>query len=446
MSSLGGSRYLATVLLLSAAPLRSAAEPADPVLAALIDEAIAANPQLGAAEALAAAARSRPAQARSLPDPLLSLGYTNDGWAPTLGTRDMTLLALTGSQELPYPGKLGLRGAIAESEARQTEQRTARVRRGLVAGVKRAYASLLLARDLRVLVRQKQDAWEQIEGVVRGRYAVGQGTQQDVVRAQIELSRSGLLEVEQAAQEQSSLAELNGLLARPVTQPLATAAPLALLPVPESLDAALESLGVQSPEVRAAELGVESSKLGAALAQKAYKPDLSVQAGYMNRRGLDPMWQAAVGFNLPLHRDRLAAGVAEAEALRTTALRSVEATRLLLRVRTQQRLAVLAATERTLAIYDEQVLPQDRLAVDAGLAGYRADRLPFVAVLEAATALYEDLATRQRVLASHCQLLATLEEASLEAVPSMPGAGPPAGVSGGSGATGEMAKAAAGPM
>jgi hypothetical protein len=138
----------------------------------------------------------------------------------------------------------------------------------------------------------------------------------------------------------------------------------------------------------------------------------------------------------------LAAGVAEAEALRTTALRSVEATRLLLRVRTQQRLAVLAATERALAIYDVQVLPQDRLAVDAGLAGYQAARLPFVAVLEAATALYDDLATRQGLLASHCQLLATLEEASLEAVPSMTGAS----ASGGSGAMGGAAKAASGPM
>ena len=59
---------------------------------------------------MAAAARSRPAQARSLPDPMLSVGYTNDGWAPSLGARDMTLLALMGSQELPYPGKLGLRG------------------------------------------------------------------------------------------------------------------------------------------------------------------------------------------------------------------------------------------------------------------------------------------------------------------------------------------------
>jgi outer membrane protein TolC len=175
--------------------------------------------------------------------------------------------------------------------------------------------------------------------------------------------------------------------------------------------------------VKAAELGMERSALGLDLSRKSYKPDLNVQAGYMNRGGLDPMWLASVGISLPLNRKRLSAGVAEAEALRQTARHSAEAARLLLRRRTQQRLTLLAATERSLALYDERILPQDRLAVDAGLAGYQAAKLPFVAVLEATKALYDDLMTRIALLASHAQLEASLEEASLEDVPSLPGAG-----------------------
>jgi cobalt-zinc-cadmium efflux system outer membrane protein len=431
------SSFLATALVAStAAPLCAAPaepQPEDSLLASLVEEALAANPRVAAAAAAASASRARPVQVRSLPNPMLSVGYTNDGWAPTLGSREMTTLAIVASQELPYPGKLRLRGAIAENEARETEQAVARARLGIAAGVKRAYAGLLLARELLVLAHQKQEAWDQIEGVVRARYAVGQGTQQDVVRAQVEASRSGLLEIQQGADEQVRLAELNALLARPAAQPLNAEARLTLRPVAESLDAALERLAVLSPEVKAADLGLERGALGVDLARKSYKPDLSLQVGYANRGGLDPMWEASVGFSLPLYRKRLAGGLAEAEALRTTSLRAAEATRLLLRLRTEQRLAVLAATERTLSVYDERILPQDRLAVDAGLAGYQAARLPFVAVLDATTALYDDLAARLTLLASHAQVKASLEEASLEDKPSMPAAGPLGRAPGGSG-------------
>lgn len=399
---------------------RLSAGQGDPLLASLVEEALARNPDVAAAQQAFLAAEARPAQMGALPNPMLSVGYTNDGWSPSLGSREMTTLAIVGSQELPYPGKLSLRAAIAEREAREAEQRLARARLGVEAAVKRAYVGLLLAREIRVLARQKQEAWEEIEGVVRARYSVGQGTQQDVVRAQIELSRSSLLEIQQAGEERLRLAEMNALLARAAEQPLETEARLAIFPVSETLDAALTRLAALSPELKAAELSVERGSLGVDLSRKSYKPDLSVQAGYMNRGGLDPLWQASVGLSLPLNRKRLGAGVAEAEAMRQSARSSGEATRLLLRVRTQQRLAALAAAERTLATYDERIVPQDRLAVDAGLAGYQAAKLPFVAVLEATRALYDDLITRLTLLASHARLEASLEEAGLEDVPAAP--------------------------
>lgn len=401
-----------------AAPESAAAVPQDqdPALAALVEEALRTNPEILAGSDALAAARQRPVQARSLPNPMVSAGYTNDGWKPTLGARDMTTLAIMGSQEVPFPGKRKLRGEIAEIEAGEIEQRLERIRLGIVASARRAYTRLLLSRELLGLARQRQEAWEQIEEIVRARYALGQGTQQDVVKAQIEVSRSGLMVIERGADEASRVAELDGLLARPADQPLDTAGSrLTIIPIGETLEAALERLNPLSPELKMAALASDRGSRGVDLARAAFKPDFTLQAAYMNRGGLDAMWQASVGASLPVYRKRIRAEVAEAESLRSSAVRSSESVRVRLREQTQQRLIALAATERSFAVFEERIIPQDRLAVDSALAGYRAGQVPFVAVLESATALYDDLAARLGLMASHALIRASLDEAGLSA-------------------------------
>ena len=89
----------------------------DAVLEALVEEALENNPDLRAATEAAIAARQRPAQASSLPDPVLSVNYTNEGWSPSLGTMPDANLAVMASQDLPFPGKRSLRAAIAGLEA-----------------------------------------------------------------------------------------------------------------------------------------------------------------------------------------------------------------------------------------------------------------------------------------------------------------------------------------
>ena len=73
----------------------------DPLLASLIDEALSKNPDVAAARQAAVAAGQRPAQARSLANPMFSVGYTNDGWSPSLGTMQMTTLGFSGDSCSP---------------------------------------------------------------------------------------------------------------------------------------------------------------------------------------------------------------------------------------------------------------------------------------------------------------------------------------------------------
>lgn len=139
----------------------------DPVLQALIAEALARNPDVAAAQAAIKAAHARSGQVSSRPDPMVSMNYTNDGWSPSLGSMPMTTLGVMVSQDLPYSGKRKQRMEVAMSDARRSEPQLARVRLSIEADVTRAYYGLLLARELAALTGEQRELWRQIESVAR---------------------------------------------------------------------------------------------------------------------------------------------------------------------------------------------------------------------------------------------------------------------------------------
>jgi outer membrane protein TolC len=420
------------VLLLSAgtalparpAPAQEAALPGPaPALEALVAEALARNPDVRAQQEALGAARARPEQAKGLPDPMFSVLYVNDGWSPSLGEMPMTTLGFMGSQTLPWPGKRGLREKVATTDTVTPAERVERQRLAVAAGVRRAFWSLVLAEESLGVLREQQDVWREAEGVARARYAVGQGAQQDVLRAQVELTRFEQLRAEQEAAIEARLAELSRLVGREVTADAVAGVRLALRPEPRDLATLQAQAEATLPELRAAAAAADRGQAAVELAESDFKPDFTVQAGYMNRGGLDPMWQAGVGITLPLYRGRRHAAVAEAEAGRREAALRVEAVRAQIRYRTREREAQLRAAERMATVYADGILPQSRLSYEAAIASYQAGKFPFLAVLEALSTLYRDRIDHLRVLAAHERITASIAEASLDATSEMPSAG-----------------------
>ena len=422
----------------------------DPLLAALVQEALAGNPDLMAAEAAMRAAQERPAQVSALDDPVVSVVYTNEGWSPSLGTMPDTTLAIMVSQDLPFPGKRDLRARLAAIDAEQVEQQLDRARRTVEASLRRAYSGLLQSSALAELTREQAELWRQIEGVARARYSVGQGNQQDVLRTQVELTRVGQALAEQEAEAAIRLAEINRLVGRSAGTPLPTTIAVQGVAAPEPLPVELERLRMISPELEAARNAIGRAQVALDIAKREYKPDFGVQGGYMNRGGLDPMWQAGVSVTLPIKRKRRASAVAEAEQTLAAVGSRLAAVELQLRLRTEERLAQLAAAQKIALLYGEGIVPQGRMSVEAAIASYQAGRVPFITVLESLTTLYGDRATLVRALAGQSRLRASLDEASLEATSELPAGVAPAAMAGamatgtalstGGGAMGSMAR------
>ena len=309
---------------------------------------------------------------------------------------------------------------VLEKDAERAGTRLERVRLSLQAEVERAYARLVLARGVLALIDEQEMTLQQIEGVARARYSVGQGAQQDVLRVQVEITRIEQLRSQQRAEIAVRLAELNRLLNRPAQQPLETSVSLAPQNHVPPLEAFLEQAYSKSPELREAQLIRQRAELQADLARKNLRPDFALSGGYMNRGDLPLMWQANFGVIWPLYKaTKQEQALREAETLERAAEAARESIQLQLRFRSQERLAQLQATGEIAQLLISGILPQDQLSVEAALANYQTGQIPFITVLEAVNALYLDRAEHLRQLAALRTTRSTLEELSLEAGPTM---------------------------
>lgn len=367
----------------------------DPALQALVAEAVERSPVLRRARFEALAARERVAQAEALPDPTLSVGYEYGGRGLAPGADDDTGARVAVSQPLPGSGKRRLAAAVAEKDAVRIDHGVARARLSLVYGLRLAYAQLLLARENLALLEEQERAVRDIEDLTRTRYSVGLAEQADVLRAQAELARLAQMRAHEEGLRLSAEATLNRLAARPAGAPVVPSFRLRDLdpratrvpPVADLVAMADDA----SPDVAGIVAQVERAEASLAAARRETKPDFVAQASYLNRGSTPGRFSVDLGIVLPLHKSRRQERkVAEAAALLEAEQAGREATRLEVRAVAERGRADLEAAVRESAAYTGGVLAADALAAESALAGFRAGRQPFVAVLDAQRAWDQD--------------------------------------------------------
>jgi cobalt-zinc-cadmium efflux system outer membrane protein len=375
---------------------------------ALVAHARRHNPEIRAAEARVRAARARLPQAGALPDPMLDLGYHNESFDRlTQGESEFAWLRFGASQEVPFPGKLGLREEIARRDAEREAALTRGVHLDVIGRLKVSYFEYAHLQELIAIVERSRGVLERIARTAEARYAVGEGVQQDVLRAQLELSLllERLTRLEQ--QRRSTAAELNALLDRPPHAPLGPAEHVTRATIGHPLDALRAAAEAHSPALAAARERVAGAESGVALARREYYPDLVVKADYMNKARLLPEWELGVGITVPLYFSRKQrSGVDEAAAMAQEARGERRTSEQMVLFRVQDLFARGESAERLVSLYDTAVLPQARLALEAATAAFEVGSVDFLTVLNAFSVLldyemryHEELAALQKTVA-----------------------------------------------
>jgi outer membrane protein TolC len=380
--------------------------------------------------------QERVPQAGVLPDPTLSLGLQNDGFRSIqVGKMETSFYSVAFTQPLPWPGKRALRQEVAALNVDLSEATRSRIQLGLEADVRRGYANLLLVRGQKQLLEEQSVFLEQAERLARTRYEVGQGSQGDLLRAQLERTRLQQAAWSLEAEERTTLAVLNRLRQHDPADPIPTTAALADLPEPTALS--LEQVEARSPELAGALATVRQTDKLLALARLDRRPDFSVTAGVMPRGALDPMWQVGVGISLPIYgRSKQQRAVAEHEHHRQGQGAEVESVRTLLRQRLEERSIQIQNLRRTRDLYRQGLLVQSEANYKAALAQYEGGRGSFLGALEALNGWVGDQGSFLQTLAQLQAQHIALREAAL---------GPTAPISGGALASAGFSSGSAAP-
>lgn len=381
-------------------------------LADLVAQIDAANPELAAArrEVDASVARIRPAGAP--PDPTIAAGYMSGFLRPPFfpsATTPDGLWQFGVTQEIPYPGKLAAKSAIASTVAERARWNVEARRVELVAALKAAYADLELAERSLSILDGTRDVLEQAHSHAETRFRVGRGPQQDVLRAQLEISALRERETMIRRDRLTALAAINGVLSRAQGTPLSTTPVTIEMPpkVPELQRLAEE----RNPRIRRDEYQVSAGHAALTSARKEVLPDFGINVTTQKKvAGMPWMYGVDVMATVPVFWQRKQRPmVAEATAMLAAARDMREATR----VEADAELAAASAdadsARELMTLYTDSILPQARLTLEASVASYQTGAVDFLTLLANVTSVLNYDVAYQQQRALYLRALARIE-------------------------------------
>jgi cobalt-zinc-cadmium efflux system outer membrane protein len=393
--------------------LQHAYEEGSPLsLKAALDQAVAQNTELIALRAQLNVVQQRPAQERSLAPPMLDA--TAWQWPiNSLNPANTNMYMLTAGQELPGRGKRQLRVAIAEKDIALAESDVTIRAAQIVNEIKQAYASLFVARKAIDIHLASVDLLRQMADASQIKYASGRISQQDVLKSVVELSKlhSDILMFDEQANIAS--ARLNVLLDRAPEGPIG---PLVEPREQQTLpltSADLQRLAIdEQPELQRARLEIERAEAELASAKREYKPDFTVQGGYLVMPNQTDALLARVGVTwprAPWSRGKIDARVAELTASVESAKARERAMENMVRLAVQEAYVRAKSAQERAALFRTTILPQSHQTLDVSRVGYQADRVDFQAVIDNERTLLASQLDYFRALSEFEQATADLE-------------------------------------
>ena len=361
------------------------------------DLARAGEPGQLALLAQAEAMQERAIVAGELPDPVLRVGMANYPIeSGSFSTEGMTQAQLGLRQTFPAGDTRAFSAAKFGSLATQMGENAELRSRDVLTAVRNAWLDLYYWEQAHQRLVESRPFFADLATITRSLYAVGRKSQQDVLRADLELSRldDRLIEIER--RRSAARAALGEWIGPDAARPVADKLPgWSQVPLLESLQGTLP----EHPLLRAADAGIDAREAGVSLAEQRSKPTWALDVGYSYREGSLPSGQPrsdfvsmAVTVGLPFFSKKsvdstLSAALHERSAAkfsREKMLRSLSS-------RLAAQYARWEDLNRRVALYDSHILDQARENAEASMLAYQSDKGDFADVMRA---YVDDLNTR----------------------------------------------------
>jgi len=362
----------------------------------LIEEAIHSNPEILAAKAKWEVYKEKVPQAAALEDPMFSFGIINLPTNFSFKDEDMTMKEFSISQKLPFPGKRPLMKEMAEKEAEAVSTEIQGKIHQVIKEIKTAYYELSHVYRATEVIQRNKEILETFAKIAESRYSVGEGIQQDVIKAHVEVSKM-LDELIMLGQRKRALeAKLNTLLNRSTETQVGKPEEVIFRPLPLTSED-LQKLAVEmNPALKGMKRMIEAKEKAYALAKREYYPDFSLKFAYGQRdstpNGMSRMnmLTGMVEVNIPIfYKSKQDRKVAETKA----EIQMAEAQYRVMKNEILFMIADMASMvqriERQIDLYKTGIIPQASLQVNSAMSAYRVNKADFMTLLDSQMTLYK---------------------------------------------------------
>ncbi len=385
-------------------------------LDSLVEEATNNNPLIKASKAKWEASTMRPSQEGSLPNPIIGGRIKNVSFSDiTLGEDPRSDIQAFVSQEIPFPGKLSSKEEIAVQESESQRWLSDAISRKVIADLKEAYFDWFFINKSIEITNRNKKLLQKFTKIAEVKYEVGMGIQQDVLKAQVEVS--GFIERLELLAKRKEIVEtkIKRILNRPLDSPLGEPEEITKSELTTTLAEITDATSEHAPLLKSSSEIVDSREESLKLAKKQYLPDFILGATYFNRDGgngdLDDIWEVSLGLRVPLYYWRKEKfGVREASLDVSQARENYESTKNDLLFQIKDNYITATTAEKLVELYQTGIIPQSTLSLESAISGYQVGNIDFLTLLNNLITLFNFELEYYQQLTEYQKALARIEE------------------------------------
>ena len=391
-------------------------------LPALINAAMANNPELKSSLARWQMFANKARQASALEDPMFMFKLQNMlAREPFVFNKDPQSAKVIGiSQQLPFWGKRALKQEVASYEAESYKWGIEERKLELSRMIKETYYQIWAVDKGLEIVDKNLKILADFVTITESKYSVGQGAQQDIYKAGLEKSKMLEMRITLRQQRKSLEANLNYLLYRPATTPVGTIADFDLPIVSLSTEQLNETAYDKRPQVKSLINLANKGQASHRLAQKEFYPDFNLSFEYMFREKVDTemtkdpgdnMFTVGLTFNLPFQQERRRSMLAESNSETSMAMEELNGLKNTISYTINDTLAQLDRRRELVELYNDGIIPQAEQSLESAVIGYRVSKVDFLTLLDGRMTLFNYERELYESKAEYMMKLAQLEAA-----------------------------------
>ncbi len=385
------------IFFLMLLPLSSSAQPEKPRLNVdqLVDEALQNNPEISAAKIKWEIFKEKIPQSYALEDPMFGFGIVNLPTNFSFKDEDMTMKEFSISQKFPFPGKRPLMKEMASKEAEAVSAEIQGKIHQIIKDVKTAYYDLSHNYRTTEVTQRNKRILEDFAKIAETRYAVGEGIQQDVFKAHVEVSKMVDDLIMLGQRKRALEAKLNALLNRPPETSVGEPEEIVFRKFPFTIEELQKMALEMNPTLMGMKKMIEVKEKAYALAKREYYPDFNFKFAYGQRDNSPDMKRrdmltGMMEMNIPIfYKSKQDRKVAEtkAESLATEAQYRAMKNEVLFMITDMA--SMIQRGERQIELYKTGILPQTSLQINSALSAYRVNKADFMTLLDSQMTLYK---------------------------------------------------------